>query len=268
MTQTDQAASARRSTAGDGVLKVEEIGVSFSGVVALQAVSLEVARGEVLGLIGPNGAGKTTLFDVVSGLREPKRGTIIFDGNDVTGRSAVWRSRAGMRRTFQRQQVFGRLTVEENLLCALEWRGGGGGILADLVALPPRRRIERRRRAELDFHIERCGLGPVRHAVAGSLPIGTARMVELGRALAESPSLLLLDEPTSGLGDAEVECLSSVINQLRADGSCGVLLVEHDISFVMSHCDRITVLERGEVLAEGTPGEIQSNPEVRDAYLG
>src|SRR6202035_509243 len=123
-------------------------------VIALQDVSLEVARGEVLGLIGPNGAGKTTLFDVVSGLREPKRGAILFDGNDVTGRSAVWRARAGMRRTFQRQQVFGRLTVEENLLCALEWRGGGGGILADLVALPPRRRIERRRRAELDQHVE------------------------------------------------------------------------------------------------------------------
>ncbi|HEX3459314.1 MAG TPA: ABC transporter ATP-binding protein [Acidimicrobiales bacterium] len=268
MTQTDHTAAADRPTVGASVLKVEEIGVSFAGVVALRDVSLEVARGEVLGLIGPNGAGKTTLFDVVSGLREPKRGTIIFDGNDVTGRSAVWRSRAGMRRTFQRQQVFGRLTVEENLLCALEWRGGGGGILADLVALPPRRRIERRRRAELDQHVERCGLGPVRHAVAGSLPIGTARMVELGRALAESPSLLLLDEPTSGLGDAEVECLSTVINQLRADGSCGVLLVEHDISFVMSHCDRIVVLQRGEVLAEGIPDAIQANPEVRDAYLG
>jgi ABC-type branched-subunit amino acid transport system ATPase component len=173
-----------------------------------------------------------------------------------------------MRRTFQRQQVFGRLTVEENLLCALEWRGGGGGILADLVALPPRRRIERRRRVEVDKFVELCGLGPVRHAMAGSLPIGTSRMVELGRALAESPSLLLLDEPTSGLGDAEVERLSTVINRLRTEGSCAILLVEHDISFVMSHCDRITVLERGEVLAEGSPSEIQANEEVRDAYLG
>jgi ABC-type branched-subunit amino acid transport system ATPase component len=173
-----------------------------------------------------------------------------------------------MRRTFQRQQVFGRLTVEENLLCALEWRGGGGGILADLVALPPRRRIERRRRVEVDKFVELCGLGPVRHAMAGSLPIGTSRMVELGRALAESPSLLLLDEPTSGLGDGEVERLSTVINWLRTEGSCAILLVEHDITFVMSHCDRITVLERGEVLAEGSPSEIQANEEVRDAYLG
>jgi branched-chain amino acid transport system ATP-binding protein len=268
MTQTDQTASVAPPTVDDCALKVEAIEVSFSGVVALHDVSLQVARGEVLGLIGPNGAGKTTFFDVVSGLREADRGTIFFNGRDVTGRSAVWRSRAGMRRTFQRQQVFGRLTVEENLLCALEWRGGGGGILADLVALPPRRRIERRRRVEVDKFVELCGLGPVRHAMAGSLPIGTSRMVELGRALAESPSLLLLDEPTSGLGDAEVERLSTVINRLGAEGSCAILLVEHDISFVMSHCDRITVLERGEVLAEGSPSEIQANEEVRDAYLG
>jgi branched-chain amino acid transport system ATP-binding protein len=268
MTQTDQAVSSGRSSSGNGVLEVRNIGVSFSGVIALHDVSLDVVRGEVLGLIGPNGAGKTTLFDVVSGLRDPKRGSIVFDGNDVTDRSAVWRSRAGMRRTFQRQQVFGRLTVEENLLCALEWKGGGGGILADLVALPPRRRIERRRRAEVNEYLERCGLGSVRHVMAGSLPIGTARMVELGRALAQSPSLLLLDEPTSGLGDAEVECLSAVVNQQRSDGSCAVLLVEHDISFVMSHCDRIVVLQRGEVLAEGTTDAIQGNREVRDAYLG
>jgi branched-chain amino acid transport system ATP-binding protein len=268
MTQTHPAGSVQRPPLRSPVLSVQGIRVSFSGIVALDDVSLEVARGEVLGLIGPNGAGKTTLFDVVSGLREPKRGTIFFDGNDVTAQSAVRRSRAGMRRTFQRQQVFGRLTVEENLLCALEWRGGGGGIVADLVALPRRRRIERRRRAEVDQHLERCGLGSVRHALAGSLPIGTARMVELGRALAERPSLLLLDEPTSGLGEAEVECLSTIINELRSDGSCAVLLVEHDISFVMSHCDRIVVLQRGEVLAEGAPGEIRANQEVRDAYLG
>jgi branched-chain amino acid transport system ATP-binding protein len=269
MTQTDQSASAERSAVNSGgILKVQEIGVSFSGVVALDGVSLEVARGEVLGLIGPNGAGKTTFFDVVSGLRQPNRGTIVFDGTDVTDRSAVWRSRAGMRRTFQRQQVFGRLTVEENLLCALEWRGGGGGILADLVALPRRRRIERGRRAEVDRFMDLCGLRSVRHSMAGSLPIGTARMVELGRALAESPSLLLLDEPTSGLGEAEVECLSMVIKRLRTEGSCAILLVEHDISFVMSHCDRIVVLQSGEVLAEGTPNEIRVNGGVRDAYLG
>jgi branched-chain amino acid transport system ATP-binding protein len=268
MTQTDQTSPVGQPALSSGILRVHDVGVSFSGVIALNDVSLEVARGEVLGLIGPNGAGKTTFFDVVSGLRQPNHGSIFFEGNDVTDRSAVWRSRAGMRRTFQRQQVFGRLTVEENLLCALEWRGGGGGIVADLVALPRRRRIERSRRADVEKYVDLCGLAPVRHAMAGSLPIGTARMVELGRALAESPSLLLLDEPTSGLGEAEVECLSTVINRLRAEGSCAILLVEHDISFVMSHCDRIVVLQSGEVLAEGPPDEIRANREVRDAYLG
>src|ERR1700734_1750605 len=194
MTQTDEPITAGPTPPLAAGLRVEGVGVSFSGVVALRGVSLEVQRGEVLGLIGPNGAGKTTLFDVVSGLRPPERGTIHFDGNDITGHSAVARSRAGIRRTFQRQQVFGRLTVEENLLTATEWHGGGGGILADLVAFPPRRRIERRRREAVNDVLQMCGLEPVRHTMAGSLPIGTARMVELGRALAESPSLLLLDE--------------------------------------------------------------------------
>ena len=268
MTQTNQALPVDESPMAAGGLRVRDVGVSFSGVVALGGVSLEVRRGEVLGLIGPNGAGKTTFFDVVSGLRQPNRGTIEFDGSDITARSAVWRSRAGIRRTFQRQQVFGRLTVEENLLCATEWHGGGGGIIADLFGLPTRRRIERRRRAAVNDVVEVCGLGSVRHTMAGSLPIGTARMVELGRALAESPSLLLLDEPTSGLGDTEVELLSAVINRLRDQQTCAILLVEHDITFVMSHSDRLVVLQRGEVLAEGTPAEIQANGEVRDAYLG
>jgi branched-chain amino acid transport system ATP-binding protein len=249
-------------------LEVRGVGVSFSGIVALRNVSLQVRRGEVLGLIGPNGAGKTTLFDIVSGLRQPEYGTIVFDGVDITSHSALKRSRAGMRRTFQRQQVFARLTVEDNLLIATEWQGGGGGILADFVALPLRRRIEKRRREAIKEVMEMCGLTSWSKTMAGSLPIGTARMVELGRALAEMPSALLLDEPTSGLGDREVERLSAVIRRLKAQQTCAILLVEHDITFVMSHSDRIGVLRLGEVLAQGTPREIQANPEVRNAYLG
>jgi branched-chain amino acid transport system ATP-binding protein len=252
MTQTEESVPAAASPATGNGLVVQGVGVSFSGVVALRDVSMGVRRGEVLGLIGPNGAGKTTLFDVVSGLRPPERGSIHFDGNDITGHSAVKRSRAGIRRTFQRQQVFGRLTVEE----------------ADLVAFPVRKHLERRRREAVNDVLEMCGLEPFRHTMAGSLPIGTARMVELGRALAEKPSLLLLDEPTSGLGGAEVEHLSAVIRQLQSELSCAILLVEHDITFVMSHSDRIVVLQLGEVLAEGTPTAIQANPEVRNAYLG
>ncbi len=150
----------------------------------------------------------------------------------------------------------------------LEWRGGGGGILADLVALPRRRRIERGRRAEVDKCVELCGLAPVRHAMAGSLPIGTARMVELGRALAESPSLLLLDEPTSGLGEAKWNASARSSIGCGREGSCAILLVEHDISFVMSHCDRIVVLQTRRGArgwgARRDPGQW----EVREAYLG
>jgi branched-chain amino acid transport system ATP-binding protein len=252
----------------EAALAVQGVGVSFSGVTALSDVSLEVSRGEILGLIGPNGAGKTTLFDAISGLREPDGGSIRCQGIDITGWSVVRRSRAGMRRTFQRQQVFGRLTVEENLICALEWRGGGGGILADMVALPRRRRLEHGRRTQVNQVLQKCGLESVRDAMAGSLPIGTARMVELGRALVDVPSVLLLDEPTSGLGDSEAERLGTVLRELRDEGSCAILLVEHDISFVMAHCDRIVVLQSGTVLAEGSPSAIQDNSEVRDAYLG
>ena len=254
--------------AGGLALQVDGIYVSFGGVRALSDVSLSVAKGEVQGLIGPNGAGKTTLFDVISGLRDPDRGTIELDGVDITKRSSVWRSRNGLRRTFQRQQIFGRLTVEDNLLCAQEWRGGGGGVVADLLSLPSRRSRERNRRRHVDDVLELCGLAQLRNTPAGSLPIGQARMVELGRALADTPSVLLLDEPTSGLGEEETAHLSAAIGRLRSSRQCAILLVEHDIGFVMDQCDKIVVLERGMTLAEGTPTEIQANDTVRNAYLG
>ena len=253
---------------GGVALQVAGIYVSFGGVRALSDVSMSVAPGEVQGLIGPNGAGKTTLFDVISGLRDPDRGTIELDGVDITKRSSVWRSRNGLRRTFQRQQIFGRLTVEDNLLCAQEWRGGGGGVVADLLSLPSRRSRERNRRRHVDDVLELCGLAQLRNTPAGSLPIGQARMVELGRALADTPSVLLLDEPTSGLGEEETAHLSEAIGRLRSGRQCAILLVEHDIGFVMDQCDKIVVLERGMTLAEGTPTEIQANDTVRNAYLG
>jgi branched-chain amino acid transport system ATP-binding protein len=259
---------AATATRPDVALRVEGIYVSFGGVRALSDVSTSVELGQVRGIIGPNGAGKTTLFDVISGLRLPDRGVIELDGANITGRSAVWRSRNGLRRTFQRQQIFGRLTVEDNLLAATEWRGGGGGVVADLLSLPSRRSREHERRAKVEEVLDICGLGPLRNAPAGSLPIGQARMVELGRALADTPSVLLLDEPTSGLGREEVEHLSRAIERLRAARACAVLLVEHDITFVMEESDRILVLERGTVLAEGTPAEVQADEMVRQAYLG
>jgi ABC-type branched-subunit amino acid transport system ATPase component len=250
------------------VLALEGVGVRFGGINALSDVSLSVREGVVLGLIGPNGAGKTTLFDVISGVRTPNEGRVWFQGRDVTRSSAVARSRGGLRRTFQRVQTFGWLSVEDNVLAALEWRGGGGGMFADVVRLPTRRSRERARRQRVDVVLEQCGLTAVRTDPVGSLPIGLARMVELARAIVDEPKLLLLDEPTSGLDEREAERLIEQMAHLRATTSCSVILVEHDMGFVMEQCDRIVVLELGQVLATGTPKEIQEDPLVRAAYLG
>ena len=255
------------SGVGD-TLRLSGIGVRFGGIAALGGVSFDVARGEIVGMIGPNGAGKTTLFDVISGIRTPNAGTVELDGRDVTKSTAAQRARRGLRRTFQRVQTFGWLSVEDNVLAALEWRGGGGGFAADLVAFPTRGRRARQRRAQVEAVLERCGLLPVRAELAGSLPIGVARMVELARAIVDSPSVLLLDEPASGLDATEVERLGTVIQSVREETRCAVLLVEHDAGFVMEQSDRVVVLHLGMVLADGRPDEVQRNQEVRDAYLG
>jgi branched-chain amino acid transport system ATP-binding protein len=249
-------------------LSLEGVTVRFGGITALNEVSLSVPRGEVLGLIGPNGAGKTTLFDVISGVRTPDRGRVALEGVDVTRRSAVARARRGLRRTFQRVQTFAWLSVEDNVLAALEWRGGGGGMLADLASLPTRRRRERERRLRVVDVLERCGLGALANEPAASLPMGLARMLEVARAVVDSPKVLLLDEPTSGLEKAEAERLGELIRSIRTDGACAVVLVEHDVGFVMRQCDRVVVLDLGQVLAVGGPAEIQTNPAVRAAYLG
>jgi len=249
-------------------LRLRGVTVRFGGITALSDVDLEVAAGEVHGLIGPNGAGKTTLFDVISGVRTPDAGTVHFAGDDITRRGAVSRARRGLRRTFQRVQTFGWLTVEDNVLSAIEWHGGGGGLLADLVAFPTRRSREKSRRARAEEVMEVCGLTSVRHESGGSLPIGLARMVELARAIADEPRVLLLDEPTSGLDETEAGRLGERIREIRSQGDCAVVLVEHDVGFVMEHCDRITVLDLGSVLAVGDPAEIKGDPKVRAAYLG
>jgi branched-chain amino acid transport system ATP-binding protein len=253
---------------GSVALDLVEVGVRFGGIAALDGASLHVGDGEICGLIGANGAGKTTLFDVISGVRRPDRGKVRLAGDDVTSWSAHRRARAGLRRTFQRVQVFGWLTVEENLLVATEWRGGGGGVLGDLVAVPGRRRREDERRERAEEVLERCGLLAVRHEPAARLPIGQARLVELGRALVDRPTLLLLDEPASGLDHAEAERFAGIVRSLRDDEGTSVLLVEHDVGFVMEHCDRVVVLHLGRVLAEGSPDEVRADPAVRDAYLG
>jgi branched-chain amino acid transport system ATP-binding protein len=255
-------------TSPAALLQLEGVVVRFGGIRALDDVSLRAAAGEVLGIIGPNGAGKTTLFDVIAGIRPPNEGRVLLDGKDVTRTPPVERAHRGLRRTFQRVQAFGWLTVEDNVLAATEWRGGGGGFLADVVGWPGRRHRERERRRSVHEVLERCGLGAVKDELAGSLPIGTARMVELARAIVDPPRLLLLDEPASGLDEPEAHRLGELIQAVRAESGCAVLLVEHDAGFVMAHSDRVIVLDQGSVLAEGSPDVIQRDQRVRDAYLG
>ncbi len=256
------------SAATGPMLEVAEVHVSFGGIKALDGVSLSVAPGEVCGVIGPNGAGKTTLFDVISGVRAPDRGRVRLDGRDVTDATAVARSRAGIRRTFQAVQVFGWLSVLDNVVAALDWEGGGGGLLADLVSSPTRRRRERARRERAREALERCGLSSLADASAGSLPIGLARMVELARATVDPPKVLLLDEPTSGLDAQEAQRLADRMAVICHEEGCAVLLVEHDMDFTMRHCDRLVVLNLGQEIAAGTPDEVRADERVREAYLG
>jgi branched-chain amino acid transport system ATP-binding protein len=272
MTNADSGSVAHARADGSPILSpalsVEDVEVRFGGVCALGGVSLQARQGQVVGVIGPNGSGKTTLFDTISGLTRPTAGRLLFAGTDITGKTAVWRARWGLRRTFQRQQVFGRLSVEDNLLAALEWQGGGGTMAADLVHLPTRSRYERRRRQEVDRALEICGLHELRAVAAGSLPIGAARLLEFARALVARPKILLLDEPTSGLGTRDSRILVEALESFRANKECTTLLVEHDVNFVMKESDYIYVLASGKVLASGTPRQIQEHPDVIAGYLG
>jgi len=247
---------------------VDEVTVRFGGIVAVDRASIAVPAGEIRGLIGPNGAGKTTLFDTITGIRAPTSGRIEFQGDDITDRPAAWRSRHGMRRTFQRQQPFGWLSVEDNVLAAMDYHKGGGGVLGDLLGAPGRRRRERERRATAREALERCGLSALAEESAGRLPIGKVRLLELARAIVDEPTLLLLDEPTSGLDEVEAARFAEIVRSVRAENACAVLLVEHDMPFVMALCDRVTVLDLGRVIAEGTPAEVSANELVRSAYFG
>ena len=235
------------------LLEVRGVEVRFGGHRALAGVDHDVAAGCVTGLLGPNGAGKTTLFDVVTGLRAPDAGRVVLDGRDVTRLPPHRRARLGMARTFQRLEVFGSLTVRENVLAAVEFAG--------------HRSRGKGATAEADAIVERLGLGPVADERADALPTGSARLVELGRALATRPRALLLDEPASGLDDAETDHLGALLVDLAAAGTA-VLLVEHDVALVMRVSSEVTVLDAGAVLARGTPAEVQADPAVLTAYLG
>ncbi len=235
-------------------LSVSAVSVRFGGVHALDDVNLEVAAGTVHGLIGPNGAGKTTLFNVITGLQTPQHGRICFGNVDITRSPPHHRARLGIARTFQRLELFGTMTAKENLRMAAETQrrklpvGSTPSSLADAL-------------------LERVGLTHVTDEPCDMLPTGLARLVELARALATSPSVLLLDEPSAGLNGDETAELGRVLTELAGHGMA-ILLVEHDMSLVMSVCQNITVLDFGVVVASGDPSTVQADPAVQAAYLG
>jgi len=249
-------------------LEAHEVSQRFGGLRALDRVSLRVPEGSIVGLIGPNGAGKTTLFDCITGVRPPAEGRVHLFGRVVTEWPAHRRAALGVGRTFQRLELFGSLTVEENVVVAAEAEFGHGGALSDLLALPESVRTREDARDIAASTLELLGLEPHRDEPAGSLPIGLARRVELGRALARYPRLLLLDEPSSGLSAGESASLAELLRGLRDERGTSMLVVEHDMAFVMNLCDHMYVLDFGRLLADGTPDAIRRDPAVRAAYLG
>ena len=236
------------------LLEIDTISVSFGGLLALDRASIDVEDGRVTGLIGPNGAGKTTLFNVITGLQQPTSGHVRLNGSDVTRVKRHMRARLGVARTFQRLEPFGSLTARDNVLVALEMRRRWATERYDVVAVA-------------DELLEKVGISAVADRKVDSLPTGTARLVELARALGTAPRVLLLDEPSSGLDEEETDALGRLLLELAA-GGLGILLVEHDMSFVMGTCAYINVLDFGRIIAHGSPDEIQVDPEVQRAYLG
>jgi branched-chain amino acid transport system ATP-binding protein len=235
-------------------LEVRDITVRFGGNVALDQVSLSAEPGCVTGLIGPNGAGKTTLFNVITGLLSPNSGRVELDGSDVTRLNPTKRARRGLARTFQRLELFSLLTVRENIRVAADIRKGWSHDKDN-----PAEAVER--------IIERVGLGAIAEERVDSLPTGQCRLVELGRSLATKPKVLLLDEPASGQDETETEQFATLLGELAGEGMV-VVLVEHDVQLVMKICRTVHVLDFGQIIAMGTPAEIQANEAVLAAYLG
>jgi len=236
------------------LLLASAISVAFGGLQALSDVDLDVEAGSITGLIGPNGAGKTTMFNVICGLQPTTQGRVTFADKDVTGVKTHERARLGVARTFQRLEVFGSLSARENILVAAEIRSRWSSEKVDPDAVT-------------EAVLDRVDLRRVAEHRVDTMPTGLARLVELGRALAAAPKLLLLDEPSSGLSEEETVFFAALLRSLTEEG-LGILLVEHDVELVMDVCARIHVLDFGRKIAAGTPAEIQTNPAVQAAYLG
>ncbi len=245
------AADVRTTDTAAPDVKFEAVTKRYGAVLAVDAIDLEVSRGAFMSLLGPSGCGKTTTLRLIAGLEMASAGTILIGGHDVTRLSVHRRARMGLSRTFQKLEAFNSLSARDNVLVAAETNTSNGAP-AQLT----------------DEILDRVGLGHVADITVGTLPTGTARLVELARALAVRPRVLLLDEASSGLTEDETAAVGELLKQLVAEHDLAVLLVEHDMSFVMNTCSRIHVLDFGQMIAAGTPEEVQENETVRAAYLG
>ena len=249
------------------MLGVADLSISFGGLAALSGLGFEVRDREIFALIGPNGAGKSTVFNAITGLYRPSRGRITLDGEDLLALPPHRIARRGVARTFQNTEVFRQLTALDNVLIGRHTHLRAG-VIRSALWLPGVRREEARARESAQALLARLGLADMAGVEAGSLPLGAQKRLEIARALAAEPRLLLLDEPAGGLNPTETQTLMAVICRLRDENGLTIVVVEHDMELVMGISDRVAVLDHGRKIAEGRPGEIATDPAVVEAYLG
>jgi branched-chain amino acid transport system ATP-binding protein len=251
----------------EDLLTVENVRKEFGGLIAVSDLDFSIPVGSIVSLIGPNGAGKTTFFNMLTGVYKPTSGHIVFDGTDVTGKPPHAITKLGIGRTFQNIRLFPQMTALENVLVGMHSRLKGG-ILGSIFGMPRVRREEREAHEKGRALLRYAGLGRVDDELAENLSYGDQRRLELARALATEPKLLLLDEPTAGMNPQETAAFTDFLAKLRTERPITILLIEHDMKVVMGISERVTVLDYGEKIAEGTPSEIQKNERVIEAYLG
>jgi branched-chain amino acid transport system ATP-binding protein len=249
------------------VLAIANLSVQFGGLHAVSDVNFTVEENEIVGLIGPNGAGKTTIFNAIFGMIVPTSGHVRFRGHDITGLPPERIARSGMSRTFQNVQLFGELSVRENVMMG-SYSAGGCGIIASIARFGRHHRLEKLAAERADHWISRLGLTAHADILATALPLGLQRVAEVARALASEPRLMLLDEPAAGLNEIEKAKLGGLLSAAAAESGCALLLVDHDMQLIMGLVGRVIVLDFGRKIADASPSEVARDPAVIEAYLG